>query len=200
RGPGRSTSSWPRWRCSSASRGADDLGPANRHASEVELPSSPPPSPVAPPPASSRGPFITRAFSASRRARHLAEIRLSELRSPRVAGDRSETFGVRCRAPARAGPRRPAVESGARDRGPPRRLGSCGVDERGSGGRGGRALGRRSGMSQVFIGIVFLAIVGGAAESGSAIAMACRNRIDLVVGIALGSYIQIALFVAPILV
>jgi Ca2+:H+ antiporter len=56
------------------------------------------------------------------------------------------------------------------------------------------------GMSQVFIGIVFLAIVGGAAESGSAIAMASRNRMDLAVGIALGSCIQIALFIAPVLV
>ena len=56
------------------------------------------------------------------------------------------------------------------------------------------------GMSQVFIGIVFLAIVGGAAESSSAIAMARRNKMDLTVGIALGSCIQIALFVAPVLV
>ena len=56
------------------------------------------------------------------------------------------------------------------------------------------------GMSQVFIGIVLLAIVGGAAESGSAIAMARKNRMDLAVGIALGSCIQIALFVAPVLV
>lgn len=56
------------------------------------------------------------------------------------------------------------------------------------------------GMSQTFIGIVFLAIVGGAAESGSAIAMARKNKVDLSVGIALGSSIQIALFVAPMLV
>jgi Ca2+:H+ antiporter len=56
------------------------------------------------------------------------------------------------------------------------------------------------GMSQVFIGIVLLAIVGGAAESSSAIAMARRNRMDLTLGIALGACIQIALFVAPILV
>ena len=56
------------------------------------------------------------------------------------------------------------------------------------------------GMSQVFIGIVFLAIVGGAAESSSAIAMARRNRMDLTIGIALGSCIQIALFIAPVLV
>jgi Ca2+:H+ antiporter len=56
------------------------------------------------------------------------------------------------------------------------------------------------GMSQLFIGIVFVAIVGGAAESGSAIAMARKNKMDLSVGIASGSCIQIALFVAPILV
>jgi Ca2+:H+ antiporter len=60
--------------------------------------------------------------------------------------------------------------------------------------------GRALGMSQTFIGIVFLAIVGGAAESGSAIAMARKNRMDLAVGIALGSCIQIALFVAPLLI
>jgi len=60
--------------------------------------------------------------------------------------------------------------------------------------------GKALGMSQTFIGIVFLAIVGGAAESGSAIAMARKNKMDLSLGIALGSSIQIALFVAPILV
>jgi Ca2+:H+ antiporter len=60
--------------------------------------------------------------------------------------------------------------------------------------------GQALGMSEVFIGIVFLAIVGGAAESGSAIAMARKNKLDLTVGIAMGSSIQIALFVAPVLV
>jgi Ca2+:H+ antiporter len=60
--------------------------------------------------------------------------------------------------------------------------------------------GKALGMSQIFIGIVFVAMVGGAAESGSAIAMARKNKMDLSVGIALGSSIQIALFVAPVLV
>jgi Ca2+:H+ antiporter len=60
--------------------------------------------------------------------------------------------------------------------------------------------GEALGMSDVFIGIVFLAIVGGAAESGSAIVVARKNRMDLSVGIAMGSSIQIALFVAPVLV
>jgi Ca2+:H+ antiporter len=62
------------------------------------------------------------------------------------------------------------------------------------------ATGKALGMSQTFIGIVLLAIVGGAAESGSAIAMARKNKMDLSVSIALGSCIQIALFVAPLLV
>jgi Ca2+:H+ antiporter len=60
--------------------------------------------------------------------------------------------------------------------------------------------GKALGMSQIFIGIVFLAIIGGAAESASAIAVARRDKMDLSVGIALGSSIQIALFVAPVLV
>ena len=60
--------------------------------------------------------------------------------------------------------------------------------------------GKALGMSSVFIGIVFLAVVGGAAESGSAIAMGAKNKPDLSIGIAMGSSIQIALFIAPVLV
>ena len=60
--------------------------------------------------------------------------------------------------------------------------------------------GKALGMSETFIGLVFLAIVGGAAESGSAIVTARKNKMDLSVGILLGSCIQIALFVAPVLV
>ena len=55
-------------------------------------------------------------------------------------------------------------------------------------------------MSPVFLGMVLLAVIGGAAESGSAIAMGRRNKPDLAVGIAMGSSIQIALFVTPVLV
>jgi Ca2+:H+ antiporter len=47
---------------------------------------------------------------------------------------------------------------------------------------------------------VFVAIIGGAAESASAIALARKDKMDMSVGIALGSSIQIALFVAPVLV
>ena len=60
--------------------------------------------------------------------------------------------------------------------------------------------GKALGMSQTFIGLVFVAIVGGAAESGSAIAMGLKNKVDLSMGIAFGSRIHIFLFVAPVLV
>ena len=56
------------------------------------------------------------------------------------------------------------------------------------------------GMSKAFVGMMVLAIIGGAAELGSAVTMARRNRMDLALGIAMGSSIQIALFVAPVLV
>jgi Ca2+:H+ antiporter len=60
--------------------------------------------------------------------------------------------------------------------------------------------GKALGMSQAFIGLVLVAVVGGAAESLSAIAAGRKNKMDLSLGIALGSSIQIALFVAPLLV
>ena len=62
------------------------------------------------------------------------------------------------------------------------------------------ATGHSLGMSPTFIGLVVLAAVGGAAEIASAIVLGRRNQMDLAVGVALGSCIQIALFVAPILV
>ena len=62
------------------------------------------------------------------------------------------------------------------------------------------ATGHTLGMSPIFLGMVLLAVIGGAAESGSAIAMGRRNKPDLAVGIAMGSSIQIALFVTPVLV
>ena len=56
------------------------------------------------------------------------------------------------------------------------------------------------GMSQAFVGFIVVALVGGAAEMASAFSGAWKNRLDLSVGIALGSAAQIALFVAPVLV
>lgn len=59
--------------------------------------------------------------------------------------------------------------------------------------------GEALGMSSMFIGVVFISVIGGAAESISAIAMAAKNKMDLSIGIALGSSIQIVLFLAPVL-
>ncbi len=56
------------------------------------------------------------------------------------------------------------------------------------------------GISKTFIGLVVLAVVGGAAELGSAVMMGRKDRMDLAMGIAIGSSVQIALFVAPLLV
>jgi Ca2+:H+ antiporter len=56
------------------------------------------------------------------------------------------------------------------------------------------------GMTPAFVGFIVVALVGGAAEMGSAFSGARKNRLDLSVGIALGSASQIALFVAPVLV
>lgn len=56
------------------------------------------------------------------------------------------------------------------------------------------------GLTEVFVGVIVVAIIGNAAEHSSAILMAMRNKMDLSLGIALGSSLQIALFVAPILI
>lgn len=56
------------------------------------------------------------------------------------------------------------------------------------------------GMSQAFVGFIVVALVGGSAEMAVAFSAARKNRLDLSVGIALGSASQIALFVGPVLV
>jgi Ca2+:H+ antiporter len=56
------------------------------------------------------------------------------------------------------------------------------------------------GMTPAFVGFIVVALVGGSAEMAAAFAGARRNRLDLSVGIALGSASQIALFVAPMMV
>jgi Ca2+:H+ antiporter len=60
--------------------------------------------------------------------------------------------------------------------------------------------GQALGMSNQFIGLIILALVGGAAESLSAITMASKNKMDLTISIVLGSCIQISLLIAPLLV
>ena len=56
------------------------------------------------------------------------------------------------------------------------------------------------GMTEVFVGVILVAIIGNAAEHSTAILMALKNKMDIAVNIAVGSSIQIALFVAPLLV
>jgi Ca2+:H+ antiporter len=56
------------------------------------------------------------------------------------------------------------------------------------------------GLTEVFVGVIVVAIVGNAAEHSTAIVMAMKNKMDLTVGIAIGSSLQIALFVAPLLI
>jgi Ca2+:H+ antiporter len=56
------------------------------------------------------------------------------------------------------------------------------------------------GMTPAFVGFIVVALVGGAAEMASAFSAARKDRLDLSVGIALGSASQVALFVAPVLV
>ncbi|HWO97580.1 MAG TPA: calcium/proton exchanger, partial [Bacillus sp. (in: firmicutes)] len=55
------------------------------------------------------------------------------------------------------------------------------------------------GWSELFIGVIIVAIVGNAAEHASAIIMAYKNKMSIAVEIAVGSTLQIALFVAPVL-
>ena len=56
------------------------------------------------------------------------------------------------------------------------------------------------GMTSAFVGVIVVAIIGNAAEHSSAILAARKNRMDLSLGIAVGSSVQIAVFVAPVLV
>jgi Ca2+:H+ antiporter len=56
------------------------------------------------------------------------------------------------------------------------------------------------GLTQVFVGVIVVAIVGNAAEHSTAVLVAVKDDMDLALGIAIGSSTQIALFVAPVLV
>jgi len=60
--------------------------------------------------------------------------------------------------------------------------------------------GKALGLGKIFMGVVVVAIVGNAAEHSTAVTVAMKNKMDLALGIAMGSSMQIALFVAPVLV
>jgi Ca2+:H+ antiporter len=56
------------------------------------------------------------------------------------------------------------------------------------------------GLSNVFVGVFVVAVLGNAAEHATAITAALKDRMDLSLSIAIGSSVQVALFVAPVLV
>jgi Ca2+:H+ antiporter len=56
------------------------------------------------------------------------------------------------------------------------------------------------GISKTFIGLILLPIVGNAAEHVTAVVVAWKDKMDLAIGVAIGSSLQIALFVTPFLV
>ena len=56
------------------------------------------------------------------------------------------------------------------------------------------------GMTEIFVGVIVVAIVGNAAEHSTAVMVSLKGKYDLALGIAIGSALQIALFVAPVLV
>ncbi len=58
----------------------------------------------------------------------------------------------------------------------------------------------RLGLTELFTGVILLPIVGNAAEHATAVSVAMKNKMDLSVSVAVGSSLQIALFVAPVLV
>ena len=59
---------------------------------------------------------------------------------------------------------------------------------------------QNSPLSEAFIGLIILPIVGNAAEHVTAVTVAAKNKVDLALGVSLGSSIQIALFVTPVVV
>jgi Ca2+:H+ antiporter len=56
------------------------------------------------------------------------------------------------------------------------------------------------GLSSLFTGVILLPVIGNAAEHATAVTVALKNKMDLSVSVAVGSSMQIALFVAPVLV
>jgi len=57
-----------------------------------------------------------------------------------------------------------------------------------------------AGISEMFVGIILIPIVGNAAEHSTAVIMALKNKMDIAIEIAVGSSLQIALFVIPVAV
>ncbi|OGM46313.1 sodium/calcium transporter [Aspergillus bombycis] len=58
----------------------------------------------------------------------------------------------------------------------------------------------RGGVSKTFVGLILLPIVGNAAEHATAVTVACKDKMDLAIGVAVGSSMQIALLVLPLII
>ena len=56
------------------------------------------------------------------------------------------------------------------------------------------------GISKTFVGLILLPIVGNAAEHATAVTVACKDKMDLAIGVAVGSSMQVALLVIPFVV
>jgi Ca2+:H+ antiporter len=59
---------------------------------------------------------------------------------------------------------------------------------------------KQLGLTETFVGVIIVAIIGNAAEHSTAVTVAFKNKMDLSLGIAIGSSVQVALFVTPVLV
>ena len=62
------------------------------------------------------------------------------------------------------------------------------------------AVSKESGLNQTFLGLIVLPIAGNACEHITAVFVAMKDKMDLAIGVALGSSIQIAIFVIPFMV
>ncbi|KAK5998652.1 Vacuolar calcium ion transporter [Cladobotryum mycophilum] len=62
------------------------------------------------------------------------------------------------------------------------------------------AITKKGGLSEEFVGLILLPIVGNAAEHATAVTVAIKDKMDLAIGVAVGSSMQVALFLIPLLV
>lgn len=69
-----------------------------------------------------------------------------------------------------------------------------------TGSEEGSTTGHKSGVSIEFVGLILLPIVGNAAEHATAVTVACKDKMDLAIGVCVGSSMQVSLFLIPLLV
>lgn len=62
------------------------------------------------------------------------------------------------------------------------------------------ALTATGGISEEFVGLILLPIVGNAAEHATAVTVACKDKMDLAIGVAVGSSMQVSLLLIPLMI